>query len=120
MAGMLLFLHGAYTAALLLTLTVTQIWRAFSETLRADWRGHGRFSIYQMLAVFSVIYTAAVLNFLPDQIPPAASLLRGLETLWHPGMILFLLGLWVSTFFYYGRSLVTGSRMSLYVCHDRI
>lgn len=120
LAGMLLFLHGAYTAALLLTLAVTQIWRAFSETLRADWRGQGRFSIYQMLAVFSVPYTAAVLNFLPRQGLPEASLLRGLDTLWHPGMILFLLGLWAGTFIYYGRSLVTGSRMSLYVCHDRI
>lgn len=120
LAGMLLFLHGAYIAALLLTLAVTQVWRAFSETLRADWRGQGRFSIYQMLAVVSVLYTAVVLNFLPTQALPSASLLQGLETLWHPGMILFLLGLWVSTFVYYGRSLVTGSRMSLYVCHDRI
>jgi hypothetical protein len=35
-------------------------------------------------------------------------------------MVLFLLGFWVATFLYYGRSLVTGSRLSLYVCHDRI
>lgn len=120
LAGMLLFLHGAYSAALLLTLAVTQLWRAFSETLRADWRGAGRFSIYQVLAVLSVLYTAMVLNFLPAQALPSASLLSGLETLWHPGMILFLLGLWLVTFLYYGRSLVTGSRLSLYVCHDRI
>jgi len=119
LAGMLLFLYGAFTAALLLTLAVTQIWRAFSETLRADWRGAGRFSTYQVLAVLSVLYTAIVLNFLPAQALPSASLLRGLETLWHPGMVLFLLGLWLVTFLYYGRSLVTGSRLSLYVCHDR-
>lgn len=120
LAGMLLFLHGGYAAALLLTLAVTQLWRAFSETLRADWRGAGRFSVYQMLALLSVMYTAAVLAFLPAQTLAPASLLRGLETLWHPGMVLFLLGLWVATFLYYGRSLVTGSRLSLYVCHDRI
>ena len=120
LAGMLLFLHGAYIFALLLTLAVTQMWRAFSETLRADWRGEGRFSIYQVLAVLSVLYTAAVLYFLPVQALPSASLLLGLETLWHPGMVLFLLGLWLVTFLYYGRSLVTGSRLSLYVCHDRI
>ena len=120
LAGMLLFLHGAYVTALLLTLAVTQLWRAFSETLRADWRGTGRFSVYQVLAVLSVLYTAAVLAFLPLQTLPSASLLRGLETLWHPGMVLFLLGFWLTTFLYYGRSLVTGSRLSLYVCHDRI
>jgi hypothetical protein len=117
---MLLFLHGAYIVALLLTLAVTQLWRAFSETLRADWRGTGRFSVYQVLALFSVLYTAVVLALLPTQTLTPASLLRGLETLWHPGMVLFLLGFWVTTFLYYGRSLVTGSRLSLYVCHDRI
>ena len=120
LAGMLLFLHGAYVIALLLTLAVTQLWRAFSETLRADWRGTGRFSVYQVLALLSVLYTAAVLGLLPTQTPVSASLLRGLETLWHPGMVLFLLGFWVATFLYYGRSLVTGSRLSLYVCHERI
>ncbi len=120
LAGMLLFLHGAYIVALLLTLAVTQLWRAFSETLRADWRGSGRFSVYQVLALLSVLYTAVVLNFLPTQTPVSASLLRGLDTLWHPGMVLFLLGFWITTFLYYGRSLVTGSRLSLYVCHDRI
>lgn len=120
LAGMLFFLHGAHVTALLLTLAVTQLWRAYSETLRADWRGTGRFSIYQMLALLSVLYTAVVLNFLPAQSPVSVSLLRGLESLWHPGMVLFLLGFWVVTFLYYGRSLVTGSRLSLYICHDRI
>ena len=120
LAGMLLFLHAAYSAALLLTLAVTQLWRAFSETLRADWRGSGRYSVYQVLALLSVLYIAAMLTFLPTQTLVTVSLLRGLETLWHPGMVLFLLGLWLVTFIYYGRSLVTGSRLSLYICHDRI
>ena len=120
LAGMLLFLHGAFMSALLLTLAVTQLWRAFSETLRADWRGGGRFSVYQVLALLSVLYIAAVMTVLPAQPLPTTSLLRGLDTLWHPGMVLFLLGLWLVTFIYYGRSLVTGSRLSLYICHDRI
>jgi hypothetical protein len=105
---------------LLLSLAVTQLWRAFSETLRADWRGSGRFSVYQVLALVSVLYIAIMLHFLPAPTQTSASLLRGLETLWHPGMVLFLLGLWLVAFIYYGRSLVTGSRLSLYVCHDRI
>jgi hypothetical protein len=120
LAGMLLYLHSAYSAALLLTLGVTQLWRAFSETLRADWRGEGRVSAYQILALVSLIYSAMVLWLLPNVTLPTASLMAGLEVLWHPGMVLFLLGLWVATFLYYGRSLVIGSRLSLYVCHDRI
>jgi prolipoprotein diacylglyceryltransferase len=120
LAGMLLFLHGAYASALLATLGITQLWRALSETLRADWRGAGRFSAYQWMSLASLPYTVAVVLLLPPQAPPTASLLLGLETLWHPGLVLFLFGLWITTFIYYGRSLVTGSRLSLYVCHDRI
>jgi hypothetical protein len=120
LAGMLLFLHGAYAAALLGTLGVTQLWRVFSETLRSDWRGAGRFSAYQWFALLSIAYGLATLALLPAQAPAAVSLTRGLETLWHPGLVLFLIGLWVVAFLYYGRSLVTGSRLSLYVCHDRI
>lgn len=120
LAGMLLFLNSAYTPALLLTIGVTQLWRALSETLRADWRGGGRISAYQVFAFLSVAYGAAVVHWLPDAATPAAALARGLDTLWHPGLVLFLLGLWAASFAYYGRSLVTGSRLSLYVCHDRI
>lgn len=120
LAGLLLFLHGTYPAALLLTLAVTQLWRVFSETLRADWRGTGRISVYQILALGSVAYSALVLYVLPVDNLPRASLARGLDALWHPGLVLFLVALWAVTFFYYGRSLVTGSRLSVYVCHDRI
>ena len=120
LAGMLLFLHSAYSPALLLTLGVTQLWRAFSETLRADWRGGGKVSAYQILALVALVYGALVLWLLPAVALPTASLLAGLDVLWHPGMVLFLLGLWLATFLYYGRSLVIGSRLSLFVCHDRI
>lgn len=120
LAGMLLFLHGVYPATMLLALTVTQLWRVFSETLRADWRGTGRISLYQVFALVSVVYGALVLYALPVDNLPRASLARGLDTLWHPGLVLFLVALWAITFYFYGRSLVTGSRLSVYVCHDRI
>ncbi len=120
LAGMLLFLHGAYSAALLLTLGVTQLWRVLSETLRADWRGAGTLSAYQWLALLSLPYALAVITWLPAAPLPAADLLRGLDALWHPGMVLFLIALWTVVFVFYGRSEVTGSRLSLYVCHDRI
>lgn len=115
-----LFLRGHYGTALILFLAVTQLWRMFSETLRADWRGAGRFSMYQVFAVVSVLYGIVVAKWFAADNLPAASLLLGLETLWHPGLLLFLIGLWLITFLYYGRSLVTGARLSLYVCHDRI
>lgn len=115
-----LFLREHYGAVLVASLAVTQVWRLFSETLRADWRGAGRFSAYQWFAMIAVGYAIALATWFADEPSPTVSLLRGLDTLWHPGLLLFLIGLWLTTFFYYGRSLVTGSRMSMYVCHDRI
>jgi prolipoprotein diacylglyceryltransferase len=120
LAGMLLFLRGAYAPALFVVLGVAQSWRAFSETLRADWRGAGRFSAYQWMSLASLPYALAVVLLLPAQPLPAVSLSLGLDALWHPGLVLFLGALWLTTFLYYGRSLVTGSRLSLFVCHDRI
>ncbi len=120
LAGMLLFLYGGYTAALVLALAVTQLWRAISETLRADWRGAGWMSVYQLLALLSLPYALALVAWLPVAAAPAAELLRGLDALWHPGMILFLLGLWLTMFLVYGRSEVTGSRVALYICPDRV
>jgi hypothetical protein len=120
LAGMLLFLHGAYSAALVLTLGVTQLWRVLSEALRADWRGGGRLSAYQWLALLSLPYALAAIAWLPAAPLPTPDLLLGLEALWHPGMMLFLIALWAAVFLFYGRSEVTGSRLSLYVCHDRI
>jgi prolipoprotein diacylglyceryltransferase len=120
LAGMLLYLHGEFAGALILSLAVTQLWRAFSETLRADWRGAGRISAYQVFAVLATLYGGFVAWLFAGRSTPAIELLRGLETLWHPGLLLFLIGLWAVTFLYYGRSLVTGSRLSLYVCRDRI
>lgn len=90
------------------------------EALRADWRGSGRLSAYQWLALLSLPYALAVIAWLPAAPLPTPDLLRGLEALWHPGMVLFLIALWAAVFLFYGRSQVTGSRLSLYVCHDRI
>ncbi|MBV5328280.1 MAG: prolipoprotein diacylglyceryl transferase [Chlorobium sp.] len=41
------FLQGRYAAAFLLSLIVSQLWRFLSETMRADFRGFGRISVYQ-------------------------------------------------------------------------
>jgi hypothetical protein len=115
-----LFLQNAYTAAVLLALGVTQSWRAISEVWRADYRGDGRISAYQVLALLGMLYSIAVLRFAPEQPLPEANLGAGLEAIWHPGVLMFALAAWVVAFVYYGRSLVTGARLSLYVCHDRI
>jgi hypothetical protein len=113
-----LFLQNAYTAALLIALCVTQVWRVLSEVWRADYRGEGRISTYQWLALAGTVYSIAVLRFVPAQPLPDARLALGFEAVWHPGVMVLLFVAWLVAFVFYGRSSVTGAHLSLYVCHD--
>ena len=49
-AAILLFLYSFYFSAFILTIAVTQLWRVFSETQRADYRGSGNTSAYQIMS----------------------------------------------------------------------
>ncbi len=119
LGGVWLFLDGHYTAALLLTLLVTQAWRVASEFLRVDYRGGGIFPSYQIMAVItaiaaigmSVYYQAADLRPL---------IMTGLTSLWDPLTLLFLQGLWLAVFLSVGRSSVTGAQVTFHVVHERV
>jgi len=120
LGGVLLFLSSQWTAALLVPVVVTQLWRALSEILRADYRGGGRISAYQIMALASLGCALAVLAFaVPTEIG-APNLISGLQTLTTTTSILILEGLWVAVFLYLGRSSVTTARMSFHVVRDRI
>jgi hypothetical protein len=115
-----LFLRGHYRVALGLAVLVTQGWRLVSETLRADYRGGGKFSAYQMMALAGIGYVVVGLPFLPIGSDRQADVLAGLRVLWDPSVILFLEGLCLAIFLYTGRSAVTGATMSFHVHRERI
>lgn len=115
-----LYLAGHHTGAFLLASFVTQGWRSFSETLRADYRGEGRISAYQVMGMIGIVYAVAVACIADSNLPGLPDLAVGLTSLWNPGLILFLQGIWMSIFFYTGRSTVTGATLSFHVHHDRI
>lgn len=118
---MLLFLHGHFMAACLASLLITQIWRIVSEWFRADFRGSLRFSAYQRMSLTSILYMAVVLSILSTlEMPIMPQLRAGLQTLWHPGILLALQALFVFAFLFTGRSTVTGSTIKFYVCKERI
>lgn len=119
-AGAYLFLRAQFAAALILTLVVTQVWRAWSETLRADHRGGGRMSAYQIMALALVGYTLALAWFLPSVNLPAGEVLAGVRLLWQPAVLLFLQTLWLLLFLHTGRSMVTGATVNLFVRRERI
>ena len=118
--AMLLFLASHHAVAFLLATTVTQGWRSFSETMRADYRGAGRISAYQVMGLIGVLYAFALVWLLGGDASAPAQLITGLKTLWSPALILFLQGIWCVIFYYTGRSTVTGATLSFHIHHDRI
>lgn len=125
--GVGLYLNGFYSAALLETLIVTQIWRFSSEFFRADFRGdfRGYFRItpYQIMALLTVAYAAGVVLLAPGA-PPGVTLLpslaSGMDAIWTPWMILFIQFIWIASFLHTGRSSVTGSHITFHVEESRI
>jgi len=120
LAGTYLFLKGRYLSALLLTLILTQVWRIFSEFLRADYRGGGIFSVYQLMAGILVFYALGIGFLFPVPVGSGTDIWEGLKVLGSPFIILFLQALWAVSFFLTGRSWVTGSVISFHVFRDRV
>jgi hypothetical protein len=114
-----LFLRASYGAAFIIALGVTQGWRVCSEFLRDDYRGAGRFSVYQAMGVLAIIYGGWVVAYF-DGSTPRPELARGLETLWSPAPLLALQLIWVVIFCYTGLSRVTAATMSFHVNVEQV
>lgn len=114
-----LFLKGKAPSALLITLFTTQGWRFASEFLRADYRGRGRVSAYQIMAVLSIVYTAFLFFVLPVSVSALPNIRDGLRSLWNPGIVLCLGALWLCSFLYAGRSVVTGATIQFYIRKEK-
>ncbi|SRR6266540_1499862 len=115
-----LFLHSRYTEAYILSLAITQGWRVFSETMRADFRGNGRFTAYQIMGLVSIIYGVFTMTLLQAGHAPLPDIGSGVFILWHPAPLLFLQLLWFAIFLHTGKSSVTGSTLSFHVHEDKI
>ncbi|HXV80244.1 MAG TPA: prolipoprotein diacylglyceryl transferase [Candidatus Binatia bacterium] len=120
LAATFLFLKGNFTVAFLVAITVTQGWRSLSETLRADYRGGGYISAYQIMGVLAIFLALALVYVLPPEHATTPDLLTGIEAAWHPAVFLFLQGLWGIVFVLFGKSMVTGAEISFHLHHDRI
>jgi prolipoprotein diacylglyceryltransferase len=118
--GMYLFLEGYYTAALILTILITQIWRFFSEFLRNDYRGEGAISAYQIMSLLGAGYVLALPLIFTGSAPPDPDIVEGLASLWSPGIILGLQALWIGSFIYTGKSSVTDSVIEFRVRKETI
>lgn len=118
--GIFLFLHAMYAGAFILTMTVTQGWRVLSETLRADYRGSGKISAYQIMGIAGILYGSVTIFLAPAAHLSQPDFSGGIVDLWHPGAIILLQSLWLGIFFYTGRSTVTGATLSFHIHQERI
>jgi len=121
LAGIFLYLKGCYSAALSLVIVITQSWRAISEFLRADYRGGGKISAYQIMSIAAIVYALALVGWSPPEpLSTVANLGMGIATLRDPAVIIFLQALgWVGLLFS-GRSMVTACTMSFHVVEERV
>jgi len=101
-------------------LVVTQAWRILSEFLRADFRGEGRISVYQIMSLLSIGYAFLILAVFPSGEAATPDLAAGMLTLWDPAVLLFFELLWIAAFIYTGRSRVTGATIRLHVVREKI
>lgn len=114
------FLAGAPRLAFLIALTVSQLWRAYSELWRADYRGEGKLSAYQYMAVIATIYGWVWLLVLPTEAVPTAAIAQGLASVWDPLILMLLQGLWVGLFLFMGCSRVTGSSLRFHLLRHHV
>ena len=122
-AGLLggwLFLKDHFLASMIASVGITMGWRSISEFLRADHRGGGRVSPYQVMAEIGLVFALAVSLLAPGSPISHIDIVAGLRSIWNPLLVLFLQVLGLSIFLYTGRSMVTGSVLTFHVHRDRI
>jgi hypothetical protein len=105
------FWKGHTTTSLIIALGLAQLWRAYSETLRADYRGREGFTVYQGMALVGVVLTLlyAWIHNAPTLVTP--TFVRGLEVVVRIEVILCAQVLAIAILAFMGRSYVTSSRL---------
>lgn len=119
LVGVTLFLEGRILLAYVLPIMITQLWRFISEFLRADYRGTGRISAYQWMALAGAAYTMLFALLWPDAPLPILDLARGLALLGSPGAIFLIEALAVIVFARMGISSVTTAQISFGLTRDQ-
>jgi hypothetical protein len=116
---MAFFVAGSFSAAMIIPLVVTQVWRVLSEFFRADYRGEQKISAYQIMAAAGAVYGLAPALLLSGH-GVAVHAAQGLGALWSVPVLLLLQGVFLLVFLYTGRSSVTGSQVRFFVKEGEI
>ena len=118
LTGVAFFLAQMWRAAALLPIVVTWGWRFVSESLRADFRGGGRTSSYQIMSLVALVYSLVFISILSAD-GPVPNLLAGFPHVISVPLIAGLQAFWIALFLFYGRSRVTTSTVAFHVLADQ-
>lgn len=121
MSALMLYAGGHSLAAYVVASVFASFWRVFSELFRADFRGTGKISVYQVMSGISAVYAAAVALYLFNgETSIQCVLLRGVSSLWSPNPLIVLLVIWLMMAMFAGISTTTYSRVEFSLHKDRI
>ncbi len=117
LAALWAFWKGSYAASIVIAIAGSQLWRAYSELLRADFRGRAGFTIYQGMALFgaSLSFVFASLYADANIVSASASAIRGWDAVLRVEFLIGCQTLALLIMFYMGRSSVTSSRIELFL-----
>jgi hypothetical protein len=120
LSGLALFFQRQYGWAVAVAVGSCQIWRVYSETFRADYRGDRRFTAYQWMALSSACVALAAPLAMPGGSGSPPDFRAGAQTLWSSSALLFLQAVWAAGFLYAGRSTQTKALLRFSVLEDRV
>ena len=121
MSALLLYASGHALAAYVIASVFASFWRVFSEIFRADFRGTGRISVYQIMSGISAVYSMGVALYLYDGATSIRCfLLSGVSSLWSPEPLVVLLAIWLIMVMFAGISTTTYSRVEFSLHEDRL
>jgi Prolipoprotein diacylglyceryl transferase len=111
-----LFWKGSFAASIIVALGGSQLWRAYSEVLRADFRGRDGFTLYQAMALVGALLSVVFAWVYADATVAAkASAALGWRAVFQPELLIATQLLSLSILVYMGRSTVTSSRLELFL-----
>ena len=118
--GLWLYWQQRFVASALIAVWSSQLWRVYSETLRADYRGGGKFTAYQWMAAATCVLATLSVGMLASDSSSQPRFTQGWASVSQLEVFIALQGLALGIVWFMGRSQVTGALVNLRLFRDRL
>jgi len=118
--GAWLFWRQQFVASALLSVWGSQLWRLYSETLRADYRGGGSISAYQWMAVATCAIATITIAAAAGDTTLAPRFVHGWQAISQIEVFIGIQALALGIVWFMGRSTVTGALVNLRLFRERM